>query len=127
MKLNGITTMLTVPNVQQTIDFYTETLGFECIETWAEEEKVVWANVQAGQANIMLSAWNDHEPAEPSKLTGLLYCYTNDVDDLWHRLKDQVEVAWPLETMPYGLKEFAIKDCNGYTLSFGQEVDRSNQ
>jgi hypothetical protein len=37
-------------------------------------------------------------------------------------LKDRAEVAWQLEEMPYGMLEFAIRDCNGYILSFGQEV-----
>lgn len=29
---------------------------------------------------------------------------------------------WGPERMPYGMLEFAIKDLNGYLLSFGQRV-----
>jgi hypothetical protein len=35
-------------------------------------------------------------------------------------MKDAVTLAWPLERMPYGIEEFGIVDCNGYTLAFAQ-------
>jgi hypothetical protein len=32
-------------------------------------------------------------------------------------------VLWGPEIYEYGMHEFAIKDCNGYTISFGQPVE----
>ena len=34
-----------------------------------------------------------------------------------------MEVRWPIDTFEYGMREFAIRDCNGYTLAFGQPVE----
>ena len=51
------------------------------------------------------------------------YMYPDDVDALWHRLKDKVEVAWPIENMVYGMREFAIRDVDGYTLTFGKDME----
>ena len=42
----------------------------------------------------------------------------------WELLKDKAEVVYPIEDFEYGMREFAIKDCNGYMLQFGQ--DRSD-
>ena len=53
-------------------------------------------------------------------MTGTLYIETTDVMTLCNQLSGQVEVCWGPEVYEYGMHEFAIKDCNGYTLSFGQ-------
>ncbi|MFQ5677217.1 MAG: hypothetical protein ACE5G1_15095 [bacterium] len=38
-------------------------------------------------------------------------------------IKDKVEVLWGPEVFQYGMREFAIRDCNGYTLAFGEPTD----
>ena len=50
--------------------------------------------------------------------------------DLWKKaaagcsatVKDAASVAWPLQDMPYGSREFGVVDCNGYHLAFQQQV-----
>jgi hypothetical protein len=34
----------------------------------------------------------------------------------------EVTIVYPLEDFPYGMREFAIRDNNGYILQFGQEI-----
>ena len=41
---------------------------------------------------------------------------------LWTAIKDRVVAEWGRARMPYGILEFAIKDPDGYLLSFGQPV-----
>jgi hypothetical protein len=41
---------------------------------------------------------------------------------LWSSIKDRCPVEWGPEEMPYGMLEFAIRDPNGYLLSFGQKL-----
>ena len=53
-------------------------------------------------------------------LTGTIYLYPDDVDALWEALKNHAEMIQALQNTYYGLREFAVKDCNGYILSFGQ-------
>ena len=60
---------------------------------------------------------------KPLSLTGVLYFYPQNVTNLWDQIKDEVSIAWPLQDFHYGMREFAIYDNNGYTLSFGQEMD----
>ena len=50
-----------------------------------------------------------------------LYVYPDDVESLWEKLKEQAPVAYPLHETPYGMREFGIRDPNGFALSFGKE------
>jgi len=68
----------------------------------------------------MLKAKNLH-------YAGMLYFYPRDVGALWDHLKDQGPVEWKLPETDYGILEFAIRDCNGYTLSFGQDIGEASR
>ncbi len=37
------------------------------------------------------------------------------------QLKDKAAIVYPLEDFDYGMREFAIRDNNGYILQVGQE------
>lgn len=52
-----------------------------------------------------------------------LYFYPDDVDALWEKMKDKATVVSPLENMDYGMREFTIRDPNGYALNFGKPID----
>jgi uncharacterized glyoxalase superfamily protein PhnB len=41
-------------------------------------------------------------------------------------LKDSTTVVYPLEDFDYGMREFAIRDNNGYVLQFGQEIQEQH-
>lgn len=47
--------------------------------------------------------------------------YVDDVGELWNAVKEQWTAEWGPEKMSYGLIEFAVKDPNGYLLSFGRQ------
>jgi len=47
---------------------------------------------------------------------------TDSVDDLYRRLKDRVRVVVELYDAFYGMREVAIRDFNGFWITFGQPV-----
>jgi hypothetical protein len=51
-------------------------------------------------------------------LPGTIEFYTR----AWSQLKDQARVYYAIETFPYGMREFAIYDNNGYLLQFGEAI-----
>jgi len=65
----------------------------------------------------MLSLPNEHLPFEKPEFTGSLYFQADDVDSLWENLRNKAIVVYPLEDFDYGMREFAIRDNNGYILS----------
>jgi uncharacterized glyoxalase superfamily protein PhnB len=44
------------------------------------------------------------------------------VDDLYQKVKDKVTIASDMRTTFYGMKEFTIKDLNGYFLTFAEAI-----
>ena len=45
-----------------------------------------------------------------------------NIDDLWGSLKDKAEVMLPPQDMVYQMREFGIKDPNGYALIPGEDI-----
>lgn len=114
--MTGLTPMLKANNLDQTIAFYTGILGFTL-----QNRMDHWCALASGKAEVMFYDHNDHESG-PAKMSGVLYFNPTDVKALWEDLKDRTEVEWKLQTMFYNMVEFAIRDCNGYTLSFAQDI-----
>ena len=117
MRLESIRPVLTVRSIDETTRYYRDLLGFECANRMEG-----WAALRKDNVELMISLPNTHEPFEKPKLTGSLYFNVTDVDVLWNEIKGRANVVYPIENFYYGMREFAIRDNNGYTLQFGQEI-----
>ena len=117
MKLESFRPVLAVNNIDDTVRFYCDVLGFECANRMDG-----WAALSRDNVEVMISLPNAHEPFEKPTLTGSIYFNTSDVDALWEQIKDKARVVYPIEKFFYGMREFAIRDNNGYVLQFGQEI-----
>ncbi len=109
--MKELSPLLRVLDLDETVAFYVERLGFEL--HWREGDT---ASVESGAARLMFST-GENLGATPA-LSGTLYFYPDDVERLWTELRDQVTVEWELQDMPYGTREFGIRDPNGYILAF---------
>lgn len=112
--------MLYTTDLEGTIHFYVNLLGFTCNEVnfdWG------WASLEKDGIELMFSKPNEHIPFTQSHFTGSFYFKTNDVVSIWNQLRDTVQLAYPLEHFEYGMHEFALLDNNGYLIQFGQETD----
>lgn len=119
MRITALRPMLWTEDLNGTIKFYTETLGFaadEVNDDWG------WASLSIDDVSLMLARPNEHTPYEKIGFTGTFYFNIDDVDALWEKLKDNANVCYELENFEYGMREFAIYDNNGYMLQFGQEI-----
>lgn len=122
MKLENVRPVLAVKDIDETISFYRKILGFEC-----ENRLEGWAALRKDDVEIMITLPNAHEPFEKCVLTGSIYFNTADVDELWNSVKDKANIVYPIENFYYGMREFAIRDNNGYILQFGQEITDPEQ
>jgi uncharacterized glyoxalase superfamily protein PhnB len=57
----------------------------------------------------------------PQSASVLFYFYIEDIDEVYKNLKTHTEIAKELETTWYGMREFYVRDCNGYVLGFGEK------
>ncbi|MBS1254614.1 MAG: hypothetical protein MAG581_00410 [Deltaproteobacteria bacterium] len=119
MNFKALIPMLRTWDIQESISFYTDVLGFDCA---SYSEEWGWASLKREEVEIMLAVPNQHEESTSAVFSGSLYIKTNDVDGLWKQLKEKVQVCYALESFEYGMREFAIYDNNGYMLQFGQEI-----
>lgn len=117
MPLKGPVPVLYVSNMDESIRFYSDVLGFCC-----GNRTEGWAALECGTVEIMLSLPNEHLPFDKPGFTGSFYFQADDVNSLWEKLRDKVVIVYPIEDFDYGMREFAIRDNNGYILQFGQEI-----
>jgi len=107
-----INVSLLCENLSQTKAFYTG-IGFDVYDT-----KMQTCTAQMEDCHLIFRQQDAN--AAPLGLSGTLYLFVQDVDVYYAKIKDQVDLEWPLQDMSYGTREFAIKDCNGYRLAFAQ-------
>jgi uncharacterized glyoxalase superfamily protein PhnB len=119
MRLTFLRPLMRTEDMDGTIAFYTDVLGFTCRE---KNEDWGWASLGRDDVWIMLATPDAHGDVEKIGFTGSFYFTTDDVETLWSDLKDKAKVCYDIETFPWGMREFAIYDNNGYLLQFGQEV-----
>ena len=117
MRLNNLVPMLRVHDLEESIHFYRDLLGFRCTSRMQG-----WASLQKDGVELILALPNEHEPFDRPKFTGSFYFHLDDVDAFWKALKDKATVVYPIENFEYGMREFAIRDNNGYCLQFGKAI-----
>jgi len=123
--MNKLSAILWTKDLEQTISFYEEVLGFRGKSNFPNFVTLTREGVE-----LMFIV-----PQEPPKgcddpagffpnpvLTGSLFIITNQADDLWHSIKDKVVVKDAIANRAYGMRDFSILDNNGYELVFGQDI-----
>jgi len=126
MKFKMITPMLETNDLQATITFYTAVLDFTVDGTFEVDGKMAWCSLHKDEVYIMFNLPNTVMNYGRILLTGSLYIYIDEVDGFWEQVKDKVEVVYAPENFEYNMREFAIKDNNGYVLNFGQSIEEKN-
>lgn len=101
----------------RSVRFYVDGLGFTC-----GTETPGYSNLYRDAVRIMLAAPNAHQDWNGPSFTGQLYIglhTADDVDALWDAVKDRAAVVYAVDDFAYGMREFGIRDDNGYALAFG--------
>ena len=121
-----ITPNLLVANVERSLAFYVDTLGFARGMTVPDASPFVFASVTAGPVEIF---FNDAAGAvqeypdfagKPIGCTGTLFIELQGIDAFHERLEPSVKIVMPIETKFYGMREFAIEDPDGYVITFAE-------
>ncbi|HYK36254.1 VOC family protein [Alloacidobacterium sp.] len=110
-------------DIPGTVAYYKDKLGFECLGTW--QDPPVYAIVARDQRAIHLRC-AEPPTANPDKYEDeLLDAYLNieDADALYAEYAaNGVEFTRELDNMPWGSREFVVKDCDGRLLAFGSNL-----
>jgi uncharacterized glyoxalase superfamily protein PhnB len=111
--------MIHVPDVRTTIEWY-ESVGFELIRTNEDDGRIDWALLSFGDGEVMFTAGG--VPSLALRREVDLYVNTEDVAGLYQRLKDQVDVQRGIHETFYGMREFIVRDVNGFWVTFGESL-----
>ncbi len=125
--LKKLTPNLIVEDVEKSIEFYRDILGcFELITTDPKQGKIDWALMRCEDVEIMFQSRKSIEAKIPDLGTVqyagnvILYIETDSIGSFFDWVKKRVDIVQPLQETPYRMKEFLIRDCNGFIITFAQ-------
>src|SRR5262249_17237664 len=92
--------------LQRAPDLFSGGLGFTVCWRAANDGGGENCMLAAGATNLLLST-GSHLGDRP-RFSGTLYFHMTGVPEFFERVRNQVDVVWPLERMEYGQTEFGI-------------------
>ena len=117
--------MLAVTDLQRTMRFYTEKLGFEIGSTFGDPP--VWCSLHRDDCEMMFNAPPRDEVIKDvprsSKNYQIYYINPSDIVGLHREYKARGLPVTDLRVTVYGMKEFELRDPDDHWLWFGQETD----
>ena len=130
MALNSLTPNLMVNDVEETIEYYTDLLGFTVLMTVPETGKLDWAMLKRNDV-IMMFQSKKSLSSELPRLAGEkpggglnFYIKVDRITELHEELfNNEVEIISDLDSTFYNTIEFSIVDVNGYVLTFSEEQE----
>ena len=112
--------VLAVPNLEQTIAFYRDVLGFEVHEIGDPG----WRMFVRDCCRIMAGHCPDADP--PSELgdhSYFAYFVVDDVDGYYETVVSRgAEVIKALRDEPWGMREFGLRTIDGHRIMIGQDL-----
>lgn len=117
----AVTPLLKTKGIAATIHFYTEILGFSVATLWPVEQPT-FCILERDEVCISFMVDNDGHYQDSPCLTGQICIDVEDVKGWYAQLEGKVEVLWGPEVYSYGRREFAIRDVNGYSITFGEDT-----
>ena len=118
-------TVFQVKNIEETLAFYQQKLGFQVSFTW--KVPVEYAVLTRDKA-VTIHLSKNPEAAENASKFATLYIFVYDVDQVYEEYQQNgVEILNPIGDRDYNMRDFDIVDNNGFVLTFGCSLDRVNQ
>ena len=118
MTMTLLTPHLKTNDLDQTVSFYRDLLGFSVGASWPGADPT---SCILDQGNVHLSFTTDPNGWYSAPcLAGQLWIEVEDLMALHSKIVGKVKIEWGPEVYEYGRREFAIRDCNGYLLAFSQ-------
>ena len=128
MALNSLTPNLMVNDVEETVEYYTDILGFTLLMTVPETGKLDWAMVKRNNVVLMFQTQKSLSSELP-RMAGekpggglTFYIKVDRITEIHEELfNNEVEIISDLESTFYNTIEFSVVDVNGYVLTFSEE------
>ncbi len=120
LQARSVSPSLTVSDLQKSIRFYTEGLGFSTGEEWKDGDKLIGILLQSGNTHLMLGQDDFAKGRDRAKGVGMRLYFQGDgnVDALGAQAK---AAGFTLDSEPgdlgWGPRGFTMTDPDGYKLT----------
>ncbi len=124
LRLRTLTPALTVSNLEASLAWYCDTVGFVVVQKWEEDGKIAGAVVEAGRIRLFL-VQNDKETSVPDTQTMQFYCSSaQDIDGLAAAIQSRGGVLDKAPAnQPWGARSFDLLDPDGVRLTISSIED----
>ncbi|MEO9871533.1 VOC family protein [Ekhidna sp.] len=130
MKLEKLIPNLMVEDISLTLNYYHGVLGFDTVSTWPESgEEFRKAKVKKGNVEIMFQSEESLKKEIPElrhddPAGGLtLVIMVTDISEFYNHLYSSLDVVVTLKDTPQGMRQFTVRDVNGYYLTFAEPLE----
>ncbi len=127
LRLTSVSPSLTVNDVEKSLAWYCDVLGFTVDQRWESEGKLLGAEVKAGSVVFMIGQDDWKKGRDRVKGAGVrIYCDTDqDIDRLAARIKaNGGTLAQEPKDQPWGMRDLAIDDPDGYKITIAKDLKR---
>ena len=125
LRLRAVMPALTVNDIQASIAWYRDVLGFIVAEEYPRDGKVMGARLQAGTVEVLLAQDDFAKGRDRKKGVGFrLFCITRqDVDRFAADVRARGgQLSQEPTDQPWGARDFAIVDPDGFNISISTGV-----
>ena len=128
LRLRSAMPALTVNDLEASVAFYRDILGFVVQEEIRHEGRFVGASMRAGNVDFLLGQDDFAQGKDRVKGVGFrTYCTTSqDIDELAADIKARggTLLAEPTD-QPWGARDFSVEDPDGYKISISSGLEDS--
>jgi catechol 2,3-dioxygenase-like lactoylglutathione lyase family enzyme len=121
LRLKLITPSLTVDDLQASLVFYRDVLGFTVKESWDDEGELRGVALVAGHAHLMLAQDDWKKGRDRPKGVAIRFWFTvsRPVDELAGEIRARGgDLESEPEDMPWGGRAFSMIDPDGFRITF---------
>ena len=125
LRLRSLSPALTVADVEASLEWYRDVVGFHVQEKWEHEGKVGGAALIAGLGPLLLVQDDWAQGRDRVKGVGFRLHMTtaHDVDELAAAIEQRGgTLDSPLADTPWGARAFSLVDPDGYKITIASEV-----
>jgi uncharacterized glyoxalase superfamily protein PhnB len=139
VKFTKLSPIFQVDNVKAAVQFYQDILGFNiemavpmgecaCEQQLSADKEYIWASVSRDNVELMLQESAnfraDMELLQTATIGASVsfYIEIEGLDELFRQVKSKGVTSTDIKTTRYGMREFYVRDLNGYVLGFADKL-----
>ena len=122
--LTGISPVLLVADIERSVAYYRDQLGFEC-EVYGDPPE--FASARRGEATLLLALCREPERIVPNwhivHNMWNAYIRVDDADAIYAEVQERgAGIDYTIYDAPHGFREFGVQDPDGHDIAFGQPL-----